>query len=106
MKANKIIQDKGFKLHSDLPYCLPSSGIEHNREDGKGKCIIALFVEDNEDKTDIAISKSDFEYLLMCIPLHVKQTDIYTNYGIDIHSHNMKQLQVKHNFKLHKGNLN
>lgn len=102
--TNKFIKYKGFKLYSDLPFCLPDSCIEYNRASKavNNKAIIAIFAEDNEGIEDTGISKKDFIYLLKGIEPYIKHTDIYTNYGIEVHSHDLRELQEKYNFSLHK----
>jgi len=84
----EILEDRGFKPYSDLPYC---------NEDGT-----EYFIGENESRTAgiVALMCSEDHYILDKAHLRlmsetartagIKQIILYTNYGLELHSRHEK----------------
>lgn len=86
MKAIEVLQDRGFKENSDLPYCT-ANGTEYyvgiNKQFKNDAAIVALI--DNEEH--YLLDKADLrEMAETAITFRIKRVTLYTNYGLEIHS--------------------
>ena len=86
MTAIEVLQDRGFKANSDLPYCT-ANGTEYyvgiNEQVKNNAAIVALI--NNEEH--YLLDKADLREMSETATTYgIKRVTLYTNYGIEIHS--------------------
>lgn len=87
MTPIEILQDRGFKVYSDLPYIL-SNGIEYYIGESNSRAGIVALIEEGEgsiymlfkeDLREMAKNARHSGYKL-------EEFILYTNYGLELHS--------------------
>lgn len=83
----EVLQDRGFKPDSDLPYCTADGTeffIGHNKDTAAIVCLM-------EDEERYLLDKGHLRYMADTAKTYeIKQVLLYTNYGVELHSKHEK----------------